>query len=65
MQNEPQIGDLVVMRKADVTIEITAVLSDHPEVSEGVFVIKDQYGENHLVEQESGDDFWTVIVPGI
>lgn len=60
MSERPYPGDTVEMAAMgdDVRIEIKEVFEEQPLVrTDGVFIVADQYGDEHLVEK-NGDD-WT------
>lgn len=58
---KPAIGDEIFMKimGGDVYIEVTAVSDQQPLYeTDGVYIVTDQYGEDHLVEMDGND--WVV-----
>jgi len=65
MSNSPTPGDVVIMKDVETVIEIKEVPLEQPKASEGIFSIKDQYGEIHLLEKRETENSWFVIIPAI
>lgn len=59
----PEIGDVVLMHKTDAYIVVEGVPDEQPNRAAGKWAITDQYGEIHIVERESVDAAWYVVVP--
>lgn len=62
MSERPSVGDVVEMSMMgdDVNIEIADVGANQPVAeTDDVYVITDQYGEEHLVEMDG--DSWVTI----
>lgn len=58
----PEIGARVEMEGHETVIEITEVPEDQPMLSDGIWLIIDQYGETHRIEREDDDSPWTVLI---
>lgn len=64
MSSKPEIGDVVEhpFLGSDANIEIAQIPRDQPVLeTDGMYVIVDQYGENHLVDLDG--DAWIVSNP--
>lgn len=63
-QGPPEVGDTAEMIGAEAVIEIEEVPDDQPQAEQGIYAIKDQYGETHKVEHDGGNG-WVVLIPAI
>lgn len=60
----PEEGDVVHMRKEDVRIVVGEVPTDQAEAKRGIWWIISTDGDNHRIERDSVDDPWYVVVDG-
>jgi hypothetical protein len=62
MSNRPDVGDRIEMpfMGSDADIEVRSIMDVQPlEADYGIVRVEDQYGEEHLVEQDA--DTWTTL----
>ncbi len=62
-EDKPRVGDNVAMASNDeVSIEISSVPDEQPYADQGIWIVVDQYDEEHFVE-EDGQNGWLTLNP--